>query len=232
MEHVFPQRQPEQEERGHRSQVAEGRALLEDLIRTADVLVENFRPGTLERLGLRPDAGAGAERAADLLLDLRLRHDRPRRDEPGYDMVIQGESGLMDVTGFPETGPTKVGVAITDCLAALYAVQGILLAHIQPAADRQGQFVDIALLDSAVSVLGLPAGIVAATGRVPAGSATRIRRWRRMSPIPRPMGMSSSQRHARVQDRFRGQAHAQGQRTRGEAVLRWSPSWRIATACS
>ena len=54
----------------------------------------------------------------------------PRRDLPGYDMVIQGESGLMDVTGFPETGPTKVGVAITDCIAALYAVQGILLAHI------------------------------------------------------------------------------------------------------
>src|SRR5678815_641280 len=71
-------------------------------------------------------------------------------------MVIQGESGLMDVTGFPETGPTKVGVAITDCLAALYAVQGILLAHIQRERTGTGQFLDIALLDSAVSVLGLP----------------------------------------------------------------------------
>ena len=72
----------------------------------------------------------------------------------------------MDVTGFPETGPTKVGVAITDCLAALYAVQGILLAHISRS-DGKGQFLDIALLDSAVSVLGLPAGIVAATGKSP-----------------------------------------------------------------
>ena len=88
-------------------------------------------------------------------------------DLPGYDMVIQGESGLMDVTGFPETGPTKVGVAITDCLAALYAVQGILLAHISRARTGQGQFLDIALLDSAVSVLGLPSGIVAATGKSP-----------------------------------------------------------------
>jgi len=73
----------------------------------------------------------------------------------------------MDVTGFPQTGPTKVGVAITDCLAALYAVQGILLAHIQRERTGKGQFLDIALLDSAVSVLGLPVGIVGATGKSP-----------------------------------------------------------------
>jgi crotonobetainyl-CoA:carnitine CoA-transferase CaiB-like acyl-CoA transferase len=91
----------------------------------------------------------------------------PRCDLPGYDLVIQGESGLMDVTGFPETGPTKVGVAITDCLAALYAVQGILLAHITRQRTGKGQVVDIALLDAAVSVLGLPTGIVAATGTSP-----------------------------------------------------------------
>jgi crotonobetainyl-CoA:carnitine CoA-transferase CaiB-like acyl-CoA transferase len=82
-------------------------------------------------------------------------------------MVIQGESGLMDVTGFPETGPTKVGIAITDCLAALYAVQGILLAIVSRTRTGTGQVVDIALLDSAVSVLGLPSGIVAATGKSP-----------------------------------------------------------------
>jgi crotonobetainyl-CoA:carnitine CoA-transferase CaiB-like acyl-CoA transferase len=146
---------------------ADGRALLDDLIREADVVVENFRPGTLERLGF------GAERAR--ALNERLIYcsisgygsTGPRRDEAGYDMVIQGESGLMDVTGFPQTGPTKLGVAITDCLAALYAVQGILLAHIQRSQTGHGQFLDIALLDSAVSVLGLPVGIVAATGVSP-----------------------------------------------------------------
>ena len=145
----------------------QGRALLTDLIRGADVLVENFRPGTLDRLGF----GAAQARA----LNERLIYcsisgygaTGPRMSEPGYDMVIQGESGLMDVTGFPETGPTKVGVAITDCLAALYAVQGILLAHIQRMQSGKGQFLDIALLDSAVSVLGLPAGIAAATGQSP-----------------------------------------------------------------
>jgi crotonobetainyl-CoA:carnitine CoA-transferase CaiB-like acyl-CoA transferase len=146
---------------------ADGRALLEDLIRGADVLVENFRPGTLERLGFGADQARALNERLIYCSISGYGTTGPRRDEPGYDMVIQGESGLMDVTGFPETGPTKVGVAITDCLAALYAVQGILLAHIQRMATGTGQVLDIALLDSAVSVLGLPVGIVAATGQSP-----------------------------------------------------------------
>jgi len=146
---------------------AEGRALLEDLFRSADVVVENFRPGTLERLGFGPGRARELNERLIYCSISGYGTTGPRRDEPGYDLVIQGESGLMDVTGFPETGPTKVGVAITDCLAALYAVQGILLAHIQRQRTGQGQFVDIALLDAAVSILGLPAGIVAATGQSP-----------------------------------------------------------------
>lgn len=146
---------------------ADGTAFLTDLIRSSDVLVENFRPGTLDRLGFGPDR---ARALNDRLIYCSISgygSTGPRCDLPGYDLVIQGESGLMDVTGFPETGPTKVGVAITDCLAALYAVQGILLAHIARQRTGKGQVVDIALLDAAVSVLGLPTGIVAATGRSP-----------------------------------------------------------------
>ena len=146
---------------------AEGVSLLEDLIRTGDVLVENFRPGTLERLGFGPDRARSLNERLIYCSISGYGSTGPRSNLPGYDMVIQGESGLMDVTGFPETGPTKVGVAITDCLAALYAVQGILLAHIDRMRTGKGQFLDIALLDSAVSVLGLPTGIVAATGRSP-----------------------------------------------------------------
>ncbi len=145
----------------------EGRALLEDLIKTADVLVENFRPGTLERLGFGPERARSINERLIYCSISGYGATGPRRDLPGYDMVIQGESGLMDVTGFAETGPTKVGVAITDCIAALYAVQGILLAHISRSQTGKGQFLDLALLDSAFSVLGLPAGIVAATGSSP-----------------------------------------------------------------
>jgi crotonobetainyl-CoA:carnitine CoA-transferase CaiB-like acyl-CoA transferase len=146
---------------------ADGMALIEDLIKSADAIVENFRPGTLERLGFGYDRARELNERVIYCSISGYGTSGPRRDLPGYDMVIQGESGLMDVTGFPETGPTKVGVAITDCLAALYAVQGILLAHITRTRTGQGQFIDIALLDSAVSVLGLPTGIVAATGLSP-----------------------------------------------------------------
>jgi formyl-CoA transferase len=146
---------------------ADGQAVLTELIRSADVLVENFRPGTLERIGFGPDRARSLNERLIYCSISGYGATGPRRDLPGYDMVIQGESGLMDVTGFPDTGPTKVGVAITDCLAALYGVQGILLAHIARTRTGKGQFLDIALLDSAVSVLGLPAGIVAATGRSP-----------------------------------------------------------------
>ena len=145
----------------------EGKRLLEDLIGSADVLVENFRPGTLERLGFGPERARSMNERLIYCSISGYGTTGPRRDLPGYDMVIQGESGLMDVTGFPETGPTKVGVAITDCIAALYAVQGILLAHISRSQTGKGQFLDLALLDSAFSVLGLPAGIVAASGKSP-----------------------------------------------------------------
>jgi crotonobetainyl-CoA:carnitine CoA-transferase CaiB-like acyl-CoA transferase len=145
----------------------EGRALLEQLIRTSDVLVENFRAGTLDRLGFGPDRARAINERLIYCSISGYGATGPSRDLSGYDLVIQGESGLMDVTGFTETGPTKVGVAITDCLAALYAVQGILLAQIDRARTGKGQFIDIALLDSAVSVLGLPTGIAAATGRGP-----------------------------------------------------------------
>ena len=145
----------------------EGQTLLTELIRSADVVVENFRPGTLERLGFGPKQARAMNERLIYCSISGYGATGPRRDLPGYDVLIQGESGMMDVTGFAETGPTRVGVAITDCLAALYAVQGILLAHISRSSTGQGQFVDIALLDSAVSVLGLHAGIVAATGRSP-----------------------------------------------------------------
>jgi formyl-CoA transferase len=145
----------------------EGRQLLDELIDTADVLIENFRPGTLDRLGFGVDRVRARNPRIIYCSISGFGNEGARRDEPGYDMVIQAESGLMDVTGFPETGPTKVGVAITDCLAALYAVQGILLAYISRQQTGRGQYLDLALLDSAVSVLGLPAGIVAATGASP-----------------------------------------------------------------
>ena len=94
---------------------ADGRALLDALVAKADVLVENFRPGTLARLGLDYDDAGGAISAAGLLLDLRLRPDRTAPEaRPGYDAVMQAEGGLMSITGAADGPPFRLGVAIAD----------------------------------------------------------------------------------------------------------------------
>ena len=146
---------------------AAGAAALRRLVPTADVLIENFRPGSLARLGF------GYEAAAEL--NPRLVYcsvtgygvTGPRKDLPGYDAVIQAESGLMDVTGPRDGPPTRVGVAITDYLAGLYAMNGILLALRDRDRTGRGQHVDVALLDALTSTLALPAGIYFHTGEAP-----------------------------------------------------------------
>jgi crotonobetainyl-CoA:carnitine CoA-transferase CaiB-like acyl-CoA transferase len=85
----------------------------------------------------------------------------------GYDAVIQGEAGIMDMTGAPEGAPTRVGVAITDYLAGLYASQGILLAVIDRERSGLGQHVDIALFEAMLSVMRLPLSVLQATGSTP-----------------------------------------------------------------
>jgi crotonobetainyl-CoA:carnitine CoA-transferase CaiB-like acyl-CoA transferase len=141
--------------------------ILDQLLSKADVLVENFRPGTMERLSL------GYERLAE-------RHPRlvycsisgfgqtgPRRHEAGYDAVVQAEGGLMSITG-PEDGPGyRLGVAVSDIVSGMFAVQGITLALLARERTGRGQRVDIAMLDATVSLLTYQAGIFFATGQAP-----------------------------------------------------------------
>ena len=94
-------------------------------------------------------------------------HTGPRRSEPGYDVIIQAESGVMSVTGSPEGPPFKMGISIADITAGTYAVQGILAALYQREKTGAGQKVDISLLDSMVSTLTYQAGIYFATGQTP-----------------------------------------------------------------
>lgn len=146
---------------------ADGAAALRCLIEDADVLIENLRPGALARLGFGFDA---AQRLNPRLIYCSISgygQTGPRAALPGYDVVIQGESGLMDITGDAQGPPMRVGVAITDYLAGLYANQGILLALLQRAHTGRGQFLDVALFDSLISVLTLPVGILLATGESP-----------------------------------------------------------------
>ena len=140
---------------------------LRRLIAKADVLVENFKPGSLANLGF---SYSDVSRLNPRIVYCSISgygQTGPRAGLSGYDVIIQGESGLMDVTGQPDGPPTRVGIAITDYFAGFYAIQGILLALIERQQTGHGQYVDIALFDSLLSALSLPVGIHFATGQSP-----------------------------------------------------------------
>jgi len=146
----------------------DGKDALTRLVATADVLIENFRPGTLDR--------AGFGFAAVSALNPRLIYASisgygqtgPRSGLAGYDPVLQAEVGLMDVTGLADAPPVRVGVAMTDYLAGLFMFSGIMLALHNRDRTGRGQYVDISLFDSIMATMTLPAGIYFATGQKPA----------------------------------------------------------------
>jgi crotonobetainyl-CoA:carnitine CoA-transferase CaiB-like acyl-CoA transferase len=146
---------------------AEGRALLDRLIAKSDVVVENFRPGTLSRLGL--------DYASLLPQHPRLVYcsvsgfgqTGPRRMEPGYDAVIQAEGGLMSITGSPDGPPVRVGVAIADIVTGMFAAQGITVALYARERTGRGQLVDVSMLDTVAALLTYQAGIYFATDVAP-----------------------------------------------------------------
>lgn len=133
---------------------AEGREVLMRMLEGADALIENYKPGTLERWGI------GYE---DVLSERfpRLIHCRisgyggegPLGGYPGYDAIIQGTAGWFSVNGTPETGPTRVGIPMVDMGTGLYAAIAILMAIIERGDSGRGQYIDMTLFDSAVSLM-------------------------------------------------------------------------------
>jgi formyl-CoA transferase len=131
---------------------ARGRALLDQLIAMSDVVVENFRPGTLARLGL--DYATLAPKYPRLIhcSVSGYGHTGPRSQEPGYDAVLQGEGGLMSLTGAPDVPPVRVGVAVADIVTGIFACQGISAALYARERTGRGQQVDIAMLDTVAAM--------------------------------------------------------------------------------
>lgn len=130
-----------------------GKDALWKLIRKSDVLVENFRAGALARLGFGFDQVSKRNPRLIYCSITGYGHTGPRASAPGFDVVIQGESGAMDVTGFPDGPPVKFGLSIADIVAGMNAVQAILLALRVRERTGHGQHIDIALLDSLVGCL-------------------------------------------------------------------------------
>lgn len=149
------------------------RAVLERMLEGADVLVENFRAGVMDKLGYTWEM-------------LRQRYPRlvyasisgfgqtgPYRNRPAYDMVVQAMGGLMSVTGEPDGNPARVGVSIGDIGAGLYATIGIQAALLRRATTGVGERVDISMLDCQVALLENPIARFSATGTVPRPLGTR-----------------------------------------------------------
>lgn len=145
----------------------EGREVLRDLARQADVLVENFKVGTMERLGLGYEALRELNAGLVYCAITGYGQNGPYAKRPGYDTVIQAQGGLMSITGPADGEPFKVGVAIVDITAGLYAVISILAALQYRQRSGEGQFVDIALFDAQLSWLANVASSYLMTGETP-----------------------------------------------------------------
>ena len=131
----------------------DGAETVRKLVATADVLIENFKLGGLKKYGLDYNSLRRLNPKLVYCSITGFGQDGPYAPRAGYDFIIQGMSGLMSITGAPDGEPQKVGVAVTDLFSGLYSVIAIQAALRHAEATGQGQFIDMALFDSQVSVL-------------------------------------------------------------------------------
>ncbi|HKV44164.1 MAG TPA: CoA transferase [bacterium] len=164
----------------------EGQEIVHQLARRADVVVENFRPGVMERLGL------GAEtlrRENPRLVYCRITgfgSTGPYSQRPGFDQVGQGMSGFMSITGQAPTGPTRAGIALADLTCATTACRGILLALLARERTGRGQEVHVAIVNSMVALLTWSAGMYFETGTPPGVAGNH-------HPLSSPFGVYQAQ---------------------------------------
>lgn len=147
----------------------DGKAVLWRLIEQADVLLENFRPGALDRLGF--DYATCAARNPRLIYCSISAYGHAGLPEwsrrPGYDVIMQGIGGIPSLTGPADAGPSKVGASIADVVSGMYATQGVLFALQARHTTGRGQHVDVSMLDGQVSLLTYLASAQLNTGRTP-----------------------------------------------------------------
>ena len=156
-----------------------GQAAVRELVREADVLIENFKVGGLRRHGLDYDSLRTLNPRLIYCSISGFGQDGPYAHRPGYDFIIQGMGGIMDLTGAPDGEPQKSGVAFADIFTGLYAVVAIEAALIARERTGEGQHLDLALLDTQVGVLANQAMNYLVSGKAPR------RRGREPGPDPR-----------------------------------------------
>jgi crotonobetainyl-CoA:carnitine CoA-transferase CaiB-like acyl-CoA transferase len=143
------------------------RRVIERLLARADVVVENFRPGTMTRLALDHDSVLPSYPRIVYCSISGFGQNGPRRDAPGYDSVAQAEGGVMSLTGAADGSAYRLGVPIADMVAGIYAALAIVAALSARERTGRGQYIDVSMLDAVASLLTYQAGIFFAQGSVP-----------------------------------------------------------------
>ena len=148
-------------------------AVAKGLARQADVLVENFRPGVMERLGLGPAACQAANPRLVYASVSGFGQSGPNAGRAAYDIILQAMTGLMEQTGEPEGAPTMVGEAVADVAGGLFAAWGIMVALYERERTGRGRVVDVALFDALLSMLPTAGARVLMTGADPTRTGNR-----------------------------------------------------------
>lgn len=128
-----------------------GKEVFFKLVKTADILVENYRPGVMKKLGIDYSSLKAINPGLVYASISGFGQTGPWSDRPGFDLMAQAMSGVMSVTGYPDGPPVKAGVPVADIGCALFAVYGILCAYIGKTKSGEGQFIDASLFDSALA---------------------------------------------------------------------------------
>ncbi len=148
-------------------------AVVRRIITEADVLVENFRPGVMSRLGLGYEDAARLNPRLVYASISGFGQDGPYRDRPAYDMVVQAMGGIMSITGHPDAPPTRVGTSVGDIVAGLFAVASINAALVARSDGGTGEHLDISMLDCQTAILESAIGRYFATGESPGPMGSR-----------------------------------------------------------
>jgi crotonobetainyl-CoA:carnitine CoA-transferase CaiB-like acyl-CoA transferase len=151
---------------------SQGKEIFQKLVGTADVVVENLRPGTMNDLGLEYETLRRINPGLVYVAASGWGQDGPLRDQPGMDIMAQARSGLMSITGLPDGDPVKVGVPVCDLVCALYGALAAAAALYARRDTGVGQYIDVSLLEAGVSFAIWEAGRFFATGDIPKPSGS------------------------------------------------------------
>src|SRR5258706_1138622 len=144
-----------------------GKDIFMRLVKTADIVVENYRPDVKDRLGIDYESLRKVNKRVVLASISGFGQDGPYRARPGFDQIAQGLSGIMSVTGKPDDGPMRVGCAVADVGAGLLASIGVLIALIERESSGEGQWVQSSLLQAGLQLLDFQAARYTMSGEVP-----------------------------------------------------------------